>query len=232
MSACASFNHVEERTAAVRRLFEPEEVATVIDLFAPIQQARIRAAYSVRAVDWPGVTAAVALLTGLCVVGVALVSARPQPQPPPARLARAPAPPPAVIATAPAIEAIEVPPPPEPPEPPRIVAMVVEPRPPSPTAVLASLNQRALAAYRRGDPAAAMTALERGVRLCLRPALAWHDLCARTHLHAGVVLAGGHGQHGLAEKHFRIARAIRPAITLPTNLHSRAIAAAFHDARR
>jgi hypothetical protein len=230
MSACASFPRVQERTRPVR-LFEPEEVATVIDLFTPLAQARMRAANSGRGFDWPRLAAAIALGTGVCVVGAALLAGPPvvAPRLRPAAVLVTPVAPPA-----PAMAPQPPPPPPSeaPPAAAPIVAVVIEPRPLSPMSVLATLNRAALAAHRRGQPAAALAALARGVRLCQRPALAWNDLCARTHLHAGVVLAAGHRQTGLAARHFRIARAIQPGLGLPAQFRNRATVAAFDDARR
>jgi len=215
MSACASFPRVQERARAVR-LFEPDEVATVIDLFAPLTQVRLRAASSVRGFDWARIAAAVTLTTGVFLAGAALVA---EPRRPPLTRVH-----PAAVTP---VERVS----PAPPAP-AIVAVVIAPRPPGPTAVLAALNRRALSAYGRGEPGAALAALSRGLRLCQRPVLAWHHLCARTHLNTGVVLAGARQQSALATRHFRIARAIRPAITLPARFDARGIAEAFEGARR
>jgi hypothetical protein len=238
MSTCASFPPVEERTRAAVRLFNPEEVATVIDLFAPLDHARVRAVSSVRAIEWGRVLAAVTLTIGLCVAATAVVSAGPQPHASPRREpAATPRPTITPIAEPAPIPAPVPAPPPARPEPAPIatapiIAVVIEPRAPSPTALLASLNRTAMAAYQRGQLPAAREVLSRALRLCQRPALVWHDLCARTHLNTGVVLAGGHQQGGLAAKHFRIARAIRPDIGVPAHLAGRGIAAAFADANR
>jgi hypothetical protein len=193
------------------RLFDPEEVATVLDLFAPVQLALEHAGSPEghqRLWPWrewkvPALVAAAILTVG--VTGAALqasavvVPVRAEPARPP-RAAT-------YITQLPSTPRLAIAPPPAPPRsvpPPRV-------RPPGEVETLAALNRRALSEYERSRSEQALRLLSQALRLCQRPALAWHALCATTHVNLGRVLAGGYRQSGLAARHFRIADAIRPS---------------------
>jgi hypothetical protein len=203
-------NRRPERTRIGTHLFDPEEVATVVDLFAPVRLALEHArAQGRRPRLWPWGEWKVPLVVGAAILAMGVAGAALQ-----ARAVAVPAP--RLPERAPVLrQTLEVPPPtqqeiaPSPatplePEPP------AQARPPSEVQALAALNRRALAEYERSRSQPAVRLLSQALRLCQRPALAWHQLCAATHVNLGRVLAGGYGQSGLAAKHFRIADAIRP----------------------
>jgi hypothetical protein len=196
-----------ERTRIGTRLFDPEEVATVVDLFAPVRLALEHArAQGRRPRLWPWGEWKVPLVAGAAILAMGVAGAALQ-----AREVAVPVP---ERAPAPR-ETLEVPPPRQQQiAPPPIAPLEPEPpaqaRPPSDVQTLAALNRRALSEYQRSRTQPAVRLLSQALRLCQRPALAWHQLCAATHVNLGRVLAGGYGQSGLAAKHFRIADAIRP----------------------
>jgi hypothetical protein len=190
------------------RFFDPEEVATVIDLFAPMRLALEHArAAGKRSVVWPWRDWRVPMLVlaGLLTVGGtgAALQARavvePTAAPVPAARLIAELPPPAPAIAPVALAPVTIAPAPR-----------AQPRPPSDAETVAALNRRALSEYERSRSEAAVRLLSQAVRLCQRPALAWNTLCASSHVNLGRVLAGGYHQSGLAARHFRIAEAIRP----------------------
>ena len=75
-----------------------------------------------------------------------------------------------------------------------------------------ALNRRAMAAYERLDLEEALDLLREGLRAGNTSTARNRDALATTHLNMGVVLAGGFKQQGLAVKHFRLARALRPQL--------------------
>jgi serine/threonine protein kinase len=93
-----------------------------------------------------------------------------------------------------------------------------------------ALNQRALAAYGRLDPARALRLLGAALRLGQRAGRSEIALTARTQINLGVVLAGGFKQRGLAARHFRLARALDPAIMPTRALSNPEIEAALREA--
>jgi hypothetical protein len=209
------------------RFFTPGEVATVIDMFSP--SATIAAANRKRRrpaslVDWARLLVLGTMGVVLC-AGAASLSRSPAS---PAPAARSPV---AITTAARQVVVVE----------PAIPARVERSRPTvhivararRPLAVvdtLAALNRQAMVAYQRRQLAGALGILSRGAHLCERPALAWNDLCALTHVNLGVVLAGGYKQPGLAAKHFRIARAIDPTIAPSPRVAGPEIVAAFRHA--
>jgi serine/threonine-protein kinase len=105
-------------------------------------------------------------------------------------------------------------------------------RAPAPVAItIAGLNRRAIAAYQQREAGRALRLLSEGLRLCQRGGLQHGELAALTHLNLGIVLAGGFGQRGLAIRHFRQARSIRPDIQPSGSVLSPEITAAFAEAR-
>jgi serine/threonine protein kinase len=93
-----------------------------------------------------------------------------------------------------------------------------------------ALNQRALAAYGRLDPTRALRLLSSALRLSQRAGRSEIALTARTQINLGVVLAGGFKQRGLAARHFRLARALDPAIMPTRALSNPEIEAALREA--
>jgi hypothetical protein len=228
--------------------FDPDEVATVIDMFAPAVTGLHR--YDARRppvsrIDWERLAVVVAMMAALCSIGTVLqrpdlfppraegsgdrslviAEQRREPAPrPPARMAAAlpaapdPRPPGRVVTIA------------EPTRPRLSVRIVAGPRRSGVAATLVALNRKAMAAYSHLQLQPAMRLLSRGLLMCGRPALAWNNLCALTHLNVGVVLAGGYKQTGLAAKHFRIAKAIDAGIAPSPRATRPEIAAAFRHA--
>jgi hypothetical protein len=95
---------------------------------------------------------------------------------------------------------------------------------------IASLNRRALQAYQRADLPETLRLLTRSMNLASDSGLERHQLSALSHLHMGVLLAGGLHQRELAIKHFRIALAIRPDIRPTPPVATPEVMAAFRDA--
>jgi hypothetical protein len=93
-----------------------------------------------------------------------------------------------------------------------------------------ALNQRALGAYARLDPANALHLLSFALRLCQSAGRDEVALTARTQTNLGVVLAGGFKQRGLAARHFRMARALDPSILPTRDLSNPEIEAALREA--
>jgi serine/threonine-protein kinase len=89
----------------------------------------------------------------------------------------------------------------------------------------AALNRRAMAAYDRLDLDQAMDLLRRALQTG-----GSRQLVALTHVHLGVVLAGGFKQPGLAVKHFRIARGLVPDAAPAPRLFNPEVGAAFREA--
>jgi serine/threonine protein kinase len=118
-----------------------------------------------------------------------------------------------------------LPPPHRPPRPRRIPRPAVERM-----AEIAALNRRALQAYQRADLPGTLRLLSRSMTLASQSGLERHQLSALSHLHMGVLLAGGLHQRDLAIKHFRIALAIRPDIRPIAPVATAEVMAAFRDA--
>jgi serine/threonine protein kinase len=148
-----------------------------------------------------------------------VVAAPPPPQPPPSEpaLFRAAAP---VPAPAPAVVLIPRPRPGRP-----VVHSAVERM-----TEIASLNRRALQSYQRGELAETLRLLTRSMAVASENGLERHELSALSHLHMGVLLAGGLHQRELAIKHFRLALAIRPDIRPSPPVATPEVLAAFRDA--
>jgi hypothetical protein len=92
---------------------------------------------------------------------------------------------------------------------------------------VAALNRQAMTAYERLSPESALRLLNEAERLCRGLGASGRDLAVTTHLNLGVVLAGGFKQTGLATRHFRLARAIRPHARPRADLISPDVAAAL-----
>jgi serine/threonine protein kinase len=94
-------------------------------------------------------------------------------------------------------------------------------------AKVVSLNRRAMAAYERLAPDAALRLLNEAEQLLQPMGASGRDVAVTTHLNMGVVLAGGFKQTGLASRHFRLARAMRPRARPRADLISPDVAAAL-----
>jgi serine/threonine-protein kinase len=89
------------------------------------------------------------------------------------------------------------------------------------------LNRRAIAAYERLDPQAAVRLLDEALRRAEGLGPRGQDLVARTHTNLGVVLAAGLKDRDLAARHFRQARALVPHIAPPPALMTPEVEAAL-----
>ena len=92
---------------------------------------------------------------------------------------------------------------------------------------LAEMHRRAIAAYEDLDPDTALSLLRRVLQRCEDGCDRNPQLLARTHLHLGVVLAGGFKQPGLAARHFRMARTLEPRLVPAERFQSTYVKAAL-----
>jgi hypothetical protein len=196
-------------------------VATVIDVFAPIRLALEHVRTGTVSgppprrgprVDRTRLALMIGALMAVGVVGVGLRARWPEPLPSTQMVMPARPRQPTLVTSS---QSLVTPPPADEStmrreRTPAVITIVTRPRGPEELGTLAVLNRKALSAYARRQVGPAMRLLAQAARLCERPAVAWHELCALTHVNLGLVLAGGYGQGGLAAKHFRIAEAIRP----------------------
>jgi hypothetical protein len=79
-------------------------------------------------------------------------------------------------------------------------------------------NREAVALYQRGQLAEARRTLKAALELCGAAGLDKHPVAARTHVHLGIVLAGGLGLGEAGAREFREALAIDPSIELTPGL--------------
>ena len=94
------------------------------------------------------------------------------------------------------------------------------------------LNKKAVAAYRAGQAAAAMTDLLAAAKMGNEQGLGTHDMTARTEIHIGIVAIAGLKDRSRGLEHFARALAIRPRIKLTPSLASPALKRDLHIARR
>jgi hypothetical protein len=80
------------------------------------------------------------------------------------------------------------------------------------------LNREGVALYQKGEVEAARRALKEALDLCETAGLDRHPVAARTHVHMGIVVAGGFGDKEIARRQFEAALAIAPDITLTPGL--------------
>ena len=183
------------------RAFDPEEGATVLDVFAPLRLALDHCRS-----DEPGprrrlLERARMVLVGAAALGVGVALAMLQARP----SSRVEAAPPPVAVGPVTVAALEEVGEPEP----RPAPIAAHRRAPAPATVLAGFNRRALGAYARGQLDPAVRLLSQGLRLCRPPAPSLREPCALTHANLAVVLEGGFGQTGLAARHLRAAQELR-----------------------
>ena len=96
---------------------------------------------------------------------------------------------------------------------------------------ITELNKKALDAYQDADFPKARTFLKQALDLCTSAGLDQHAIAARTHIHMGVVLAGGLNQKDLAIKQFRRALEIEPTIQVTKNVDTPEVEAVFKEAQ-
>lgn len=96
---------------------------------------------------------------------------------------------------------------------------------------ITELNKKALDAYQDADFPKARTFLKQALDLCTSAGLDSHAIAARTHIHMGVVLAGGFNQKDLAIKQFRRALEIEPTIQVTKNVDTPEVEAVFKEAQ-
>ena len=96
---------------------------------------------------------------------------------------------------------------------------------------ITELNKKALDAYQDADFPKARTFLKQALDLCSSAGLDRHAIAARTHIHMGVVLAGGFNQKDLAIKQFRTALDIEPTIQVTKNVDTPEVEAVFKEAQ-
>lgn len=96
---------------------------------------------------------------------------------------------------------------------------------------ITELNKKALDAYQDADFPKARTFLKQALDLCTSAGLDQHAIAARTHIHMGVVLAGGLNQKDLAIKQFRRALDIEPTIQVTKNVDTPEVEAVFKEAQ-
>ncbi len=93
------------------------------------------------------------------------------------------------------------------------------------------LNKKALAAYDELDVDEAKKLLMQALQICATQGLQAHPIRARTHLHLGVVLAGGFQDKEQALRQFQKALDTKPDITLSAALTNPEIQAIFDQAK-
>jgi len=93
------------------------------------------------------------------------------------------------------------------------------------------LNKKALAAYDELDVDEAKKILMQALQICATQGLQTHPLRARTHLHLGVVLAGGFQEKEQALRQFQKALEVKSDITLSAALVNPEIQAIFDQAK-
>lgn len=96
---------------------------------------------------------------------------------------------------------------------------------------ITDLNKKALDAYQDADFPKARGFLKQALDLCTSAGLEQHAIAARTHIHMGVVLAGGLNQKDLAIKQFRRALEIEPTIQVTKNVDTPEVEAVFKEAQ-
>lgn len=96
---------------------------------------------------------------------------------------------------------------------------------------ITDLNKKALDAYQDADFPKARAFLKQALDLCTSAGLDQHAIAARTHIHMGVVLAGGLNQKDLAIKQFRKALDIEPTIQVTKNVDTPEVEAVFKEAQ-
>jgi hypothetical protein len=91
------------------------------------------------------------------------------------------------------------------------------------------LNREGVALYQKKKFEAARKALKQALDLCASAGLDRHPVAARTHVHLGIVIAGGFGQREIASRQFNEALAIQPDIALTPGVASAEIEDLFNE---
>jgi hypothetical protein len=91
------------------------------------------------------------------------------------------------------------------------------------------LNREGVALYQKKKFEAARKALKQALDLCASAGLDRHPVAARTHVHLGIVIAGGFGQREIAARQFNEALQIQPDIALTPGVASAEVEDLFNE---
>jgi hypothetical protein len=94
---------------------------------------------------------------------------------------------------------------------------------------IVQLNREGVASYQKKKFEAARKALKQALDLCASAGLDRHPVAARTHVHLGIVIAGGFGQREIGARQFNEALQIQPDITITPGVASAEVEDLFNE---